>query len=63
MHLVGRPVEDRIVQEGRGVDPSRLDRWSFIEIAPKSFVWLGEVSLDDGRTWRLEQRMEALRVR
>ena len=61
-NLVGRRREDRIVQEGRGLEPGRLLRWSFTEITPHSFVWLGEASVDGGATWSLEQEMKATRT-
>lgn len=61
--LLGRRIGDRIVQEGLGNDYLRRERWSFTEIAPDSFVWLGEVSFDRGATWVLEQRMRATRVK
>jgi len=60
-HLVGRKVGDRIVQEGRGSQPRRRLRWSFADIKPNSFRWLGEVSSDGGKTWRLEQEMQGQR--
>lgn len=59
--LLGRKVGDRIVQEGFGTDPLRRERWSFADITPGSFIWLGEVSFDDGVTWFLEQEMRATR--
>ena len=61
VQLVGRQIGDRIVQESRSVDSKRLERWSFTEITTKSFVWLGEVSFDQGLSWTLEQKMEATR--
>ncbi len=61
VHLLGRKVGDRIVQEGIGSDPRRRERWSFTDITPDSFLWIGEVSLDDGATWFLEQEMRATR--
>jgi hypothetical protein len=61
VHLIGRKVGDRIVQEGVGPDEQRRERWSFTEITPVSFVWLGEVSFDEGVTWFLEQEMRAIR--
>lgn len=61
--LVGRRVGDRIVQEG--VDPAsgRSLRWSFADIEPESFEWIGEASEDSGKTWVLEQEMRAARMR
>lgn len=61
VHLTGRKVGDRIVQEGVGSDPRRRERWSFTEITSASFLWLGEVSFDNGATWFLEQEMRAIR--
>ena len=61
VHLIGRKVGNRIVQEGTGSDPRRRERWSFTDITPDSFSWLGEVSFDDGKTWLLEQEMRATR--
>lgn len=61
VHLVGRKVGDRIVQEGVGSDPRRRERWSFTEITSDSFLWLSEVSFDEGATWFLEQEMRAVR--
>lgn len=63
VHLIGRQEEDRIVQQS--VDPisPRIDRWCFSEIKADSFTWTGEVSLDAGKTWFLEQKMMAARVK
>ncbi len=61
VHLIGRLAGNRIVQEGAGTDPGRRERWSFTEITPDSFTWLGEVSTDSGESWFLEQRMKAVR--
>ncbi|MEN6571214.1 MAG: hypothetical protein ABFD24_05160 [Anaerolineaceae bacterium] len=63
VNLLARRIGDRIVQEGLGGDYLRRERWSFTEITPDSFVWLGEVSFDRGGTWVLEQRMKATRVK
>lgn len=51
LSLTGGAVGDRIVLDGRLGDGSRL-RWSFNDIRPDSFIWRGESSSDDGRTWR-----------
>ena len=39
-----------------------LIRWSFSEITAKSFRWRGELSADDGATWRLNVELFARRV-
>ena len=61
VHLLGRKVGDRIVQEGISSDPRGRERWSFSEITANSFLWTGEVSFDNGLTWVLEQEMGAIR--
>jgi hypothetical protein len=61
VHLLGRQVENRIVQEGCGTDQRSYERWSFVDITAYKFTWLSEVSYDQGRTWFLEQEMHAAR--
>lgn len=61
VHLVARAVGDRIVLEGAGADPTRRASWSFSEITEDSFLRRGEVSLDEGETWTLEQEIRAQR--
>jgi hypothetical protein len=50
--LSGGAVGDRIVLEGAADDGVRM-RWSFNDIRRDSFIWRGEKSRGDGRTWRL----------
>ena len=59
VNLIGRKVGDRIVCESLESLPRR--RWSFKDIAPDSFHWLGEVSSDDGKAWFVEQEMRGFR--
>jgi hypothetical protein len=49
---IGRARGADIVQEGK-TENGTLTRWSFTEITPRSFHWLGEVSPDGGATWRV----------
>lgn len=49
---VGRRQGADIVQEGT-TESGALSRWSFTEITPRSFHWKGELSLDNGGSWRL----------
>jgi hypothetical protein len=61
VHMTGRKVGDRIVLEGVDFGKGPLRRWSFTDITPNSFRWLGEVSDDNGVTWFLEQEMQGMR--
>jgi hypothetical protein len=36
-------------------------RWSYTEITPDSFHWLGEALDGDGKTWKLEGEFQAHR--
>jgi hypothetical protein len=58
---IGRARGADIVQEGR-LENGALLRWSFTEIKPESFRWLGEVSADGGANWRLQVEVRARRV-
>jgi hypothetical protein len=49
---IGRPHGADIVQEGK-TETGALSRWSFTEIRPDSFHWLGEFSANGGTSWQL----------
>jgi hypothetical protein len=49
--LIGRREGNDIIQEGES--NGRKIRWSFKNITPASFHWLGEVQEPDGKTWKL----------
>ncbi len=51
-----------VVQLGTRADGTRT-RWSFTEITPDSFHWLGEAMQPDGKTWKLEGEFRAKRMR
>jgi hypothetical protein len=59
---IGRARGRDIVQEGRN-DSGEAVRWSFTDIAPDSFRWLGERSTDGGSDWQLQAEFRARRVR
>jgi hypothetical protein len=61
LHMIGRKQGDDIVQLGTRPDGS-LIRWSFSEITPHSFLWRGEISADEGATWRLNVEFSARRA-
>jgi hypothetical protein len=54
VRMEGGAEGDRIVLRGKD-SKGVLLRWSFNDIQPDSFVWRGESSYDDGKTWRLEE--------
>jgi len=58
MHQIGRAVGADIVQMGEDHN-GLLNRWRFVEIADRSFTWLGERSWDNGSTWTLLMEMRA----
>jgi hypothetical protein len=58
---IGRARGKDIVQEGRD-DAGAAVRWSFTDITPDSFHWLGERSGDGGAHWQLEAEFFARRV-
>jgi hypothetical protein len=57
--FVSRPVGGIIVLDGLDEDPG--ERWSFRDISPVSFHWRGEQSTDGGRTWTIDDEMDARR--
>lgn len=59
---IGRKSGKDIVQLGTRPDGTPT-RWSFTEITPNSFHWLGEALLPDGKSWRLEGEFRARRTR
>jgi catechol 2,3-dioxygenase-like lactoylglutathione lyase family enzyme len=58
---IGRARGSDIVQEGKD-DTGAMVRWSFTDITPDSFHWLGERSQDGGASWRLEVEFFAHRI-
>jgi hypothetical protein len=57
---IGRARGSDIVQEGK-IESGAVLRWTFTEIEPSSFHWLGEVSADGGSNWRLQVEVLARR--
>ena len=57
---LGRAQGDDIVQLGTRPD-GHLLRWSFSEITRDSFLWRGEISTDQGITWRINTEFTARR--
>jgi hypothetical protein len=57
--FIGRPVAGEI--HLISTDDAPFLRWRFTEITDDRFVWLGEYSVDEGRSWQLEERMVATR--
>jgi hypothetical protein len=57
--FIGRRVGDEIHLVSTDDDP--FLRWRFTEITADRFVWLGEYSTDEARTWQLEEQMTATR--
>jgi len=60
LRMIGREESRDIVQLGTRPD-GHLVRWSFREITHASFLWRGEVSADNGATWRVNCEFTALR--
>jgi hypothetical protein len=59
---IGRRIGGDIVQLGARPNGTPT-RWSFREITPDSFRWLGEALDPDGKTWTLEGEFHARRRR
>ena len=60
--LIGRRIGKDVVQLGASPDGTAA-RWTFADIGPDSFRWLGESLEPDGRTWSLKGEFRARRVR
>ena len=58
---LGRARGNDIVQDGQDETGAPV-RWSFTEITPDSFHWLGEHA-PDGMTWALQAEFFARRVK
>jgi catechol 2,3-dioxygenase-like lactoylglutathione lyase family enzyme len=58
---IGRASGSDIVQEGRN-DAGEPTRWSFTDITPDSFCWIGERSSDQGATWHRQALFHARRA-
>ena len=58
---IGRARGRDIVQEGKN-DAGDVLRWTFTDITPDSFRWLGEKSGDGGKRWRLQAEFLVRRV-
>lgn len=59
---IGRRIGDEIVQVGARAHGAPT-RWRFTEIKADSFHWIGEALEPDGKTWKLEGKFLAKRVR
>jgi hypothetical protein len=58
---IGRKRGNDIVQVGTLNDATL--RWTFTDIHPDSFRWIGERSADNGKTWTLQADYRARRVK
>lgn len=57
--FIGRSVGDEMHLVSTDGEP--FLRWRFTEVDNDRFVWLGEYSSDEARTWHLEEQMVATR--
>jgi hypothetical protein len=55
-NLVRREGNKEIIQELLGLKDKK-EIWRFKDITETTFTWLDEVSLDNGTTWNVEQKM------
>ena len=58
---IGRAHGRDIMQQGKN-DAGDDIRWSFTDITPNSFRWIGERSRDAGATWQLQAEFLVRRV-
>jgi len=59
---IGRWSGKDVVQVGARANGTPT-RWTYTEITPHSFHWLGEALQPDGKTWKLEGEFRARRIR
>jgi len=50
VNLIGREIENCVVLECGESNSIREDRWSFTSFTPYFFIWLVEISKDNGMT-------------
>ncbi len=60
--FVARAVGDEIILEGKTTDGRYSERWIWSAITPRSFQWRSLESEDNGKTWKLQQKISARRV-
>jgi uncharacterized damage-inducible protein DinB len=60
--LIGRRIGKDVVQIGTHADGTPI-RWTFTDVTPDSFHWIGEALDPDGRTWKLQGEFRARRTR
>lgn len=60
LHQLGRAVGDEILQIGEDHNGFQR-RWRFVDVAERTFRWIGEASWDKGGHWALEMEMKARR--
>jgi hypothetical protein len=58
---IGHKIGSDVVQLGTRPDGT-VTRWTFTQITPNSFHWLGEALRPDGKTWKLEGEFRAKRT-